>query len=918
MAHDIKSPGVSVQVIDQTSFAAVTQGTVAATVGFAEKGPINVPTLILSKDDFLSTFGNPIVDNYYMGMFADKFLDISTSWFTRIAKEVDHEAVTGTVAPGLDFTTIPSPVFWIELADFPNPNNGIYRVSWTGSTTYTNVDALIAAVNVAFATVLVGDGVSHLSDLLTATKDQAGTNLVIRSDNYINVDITVRADGDATNNVAKITGTGNIGIASGASSTDVGNFAYAFIRVPVIPILATAGSITGTAAMTVTDLNQLSAFNMINLSIDGDITNPYKAYTDLNITPSTGNPATFAVLPGLADPVLTHDWTTGANQTFKITLAGFYHFMTGDTTGVVNATFEVATINFTGTGNLASLVSALNTALGLLITSGANTLLNYVQFSSVGTKLTLVEGTGARKNYGSQCSLTLTDGTTAGIISDLGYNTISNFTSVGTDTTYTAAGVAAKMSLLAPEAIATASVGSITIASRRVGSTSFIEILNSTTATANAISLLHFVTATNDAGSNETNQGVVNFVAKNAGEYGNNISTRTYTITNPVTLALQYFLEVFYGTDSVEVFGPINWTSAAATNFVKTLLATSNYIAVDFGETIEYPNTDTGTPPLSPPPNNADLGNPPLWLLAGGSNGIPTISTEADALAVTALDEYTNKEQYEVDIILAPGFVSAAVVSKLQSVGETRQDVVVLPDPPAFLSYTEIIDWHNGVSVGSTNLTSGYTALMWDWQKDFDSHNAQYVDLPPSIYAAFAIAYTQKNFELWEAPAGPERGIVNSISSYSKPTQAQREYLNNDTDPACVNPIVQFPTEGIMIYGQKTCLRQTKSTNRINVRRTVNFIKRNVEKIARKYIFKLNNAPTWAAITRELNSFLGNIQERGGLQSFTVIFDNTTNTSDRIDQGIMYGKIFIQPTRVAERIFIDLTIQRTGALVGEG
>lgn len=183
---------------------------------------------------------------------------------------------------------------------------------------------------------------------------------------------------------------------------------------------------------------------------------------------------------------------------------------------------------------------------------------------------------------------------------------------------------------------------------------------------------------------------------------------------------------------------------------------------------------------------------------------------------------------------------------------------------------------------------------------------------------AVSMARTQQNFELWEAPAGPVRGIVNSISSYTKPTQAQREYLYNDVDPACVNPIVQFPAEGILIYGQKTCLKQSRATNRINVRRLVNHVKRNVERVSRAYLFELSTASTWANITRDLNSFLGNIQERGGLTAFGVTFDATTNTPARIDAGIMYGQIFIQPTRVAERIFIDLTIQRTGASTTEG
>lgn len=913
MAHDIKSPGVSVQVIDQTAFAAVTQGTVAATVGFAEKGPINEPVLVLSKDDFLSNFGYPIADNYYMGLFADRFLDVSTGYFTRIGKEVDYEGVTGTVGPGLNFSAVPNPEFWVELSGFPIPNDGIYKVAWTGGGTYANIAALASAINTAMNGVTVADGSTKLGSLLQAAADSTGTYLVIRANIYRNVVITMKASSSGTNNVVKTSGAGNLGMVDGASSSDVGSYAYAYVRVPVNPVAATNASITGTTAMTVSDLNKLSAYNKINLNVDGSDGAPFKSYTDLDITPATGSPAGFPGLTGANDPALAVTW---AGTTISITLSGFYHFMSGDGTSQVNATFAPA-VSYAGGAGLAALVVALNNALNAITITGSNTLLHYIQFSTSGTKLTIVEGTGARKNYGSDCSILIADGT--GTIANLGYSSPTNNSATGADATYTAAGVAAKISAQAPEVLATSSTSIVSIASQRTGSTSFVKILTASTAASDALGILHFTTATSATGSNASStQGVVNFVAKDAGEYGNRVKVRTYKTTNPVTSADQYFIEVFYKTDSVEVWGPVSWTDDAASNFVKTLLANSNYIMVDFGETVQYPNSDTGILPLAAPPNNADPGNPEYWQLAGGNNGIPSSSNEADALAVAALEEYNNKEQYEIDVVLAPGFVSAAVANKLQSMGEARGDVVVLVDPPAFLSYTDAINWHNGSYSGSVALSSSYTIATWDWQKDYDDSNAQYVDLPPSIYMAVALARTQKNYELWEAPAGPERGIVNSISSYSKPTQAQREYLYNDTDPACINPIVQFPTEGIMIYGQKTCLRQTKSLNRINVRRLINFIKRNVEKIARKYIFQLNEASTWAAVSRELNSFLGNILERGGLQAFTVVFDNTTTTADKIDAGIMYGKIFVQPTRVAERIFIDITIQRTGALVGEG
>ena len=348
------------------------------------------------------------------------------------------------------------------------------------------------------------------------------------------------------------------------------------------------------------------------------------------------------------------------------------------------------------------------------------------------------------------------------------------------------------------------------------------------------------------------------------------------------------------------------------------MIKNSAYITVDFGEISQFPNPITNPVPTQAPPNGT-------YRLTGGNNGIPaggviseSDTSIADSLAIVAIDAYNNPEVYVIDLALAPGFVSPPVTSALQALGEARQDILCLVDPPAFLSYTDIVNWHNGLLNGSVDLTSKYTVVVWDWQKDFDTFNSEYVNLPPSIYEATIIASTQKGFNLWEAPAGPVRGVINSISSYSQPTQAQRDVLYNDTVPSCVNPIVQFPSQGIMVYGQKTTYRVSSELTRINVVRTVNYVRRNVSAIASNYLFALDQASTWAAITRDLNAFLANVQQRGGIQAFNVIFDNTTNTPNLISQNIMYGKIFIQPTTVAERIYIDLTIQNAGATVTVG
>ena len=912
MAHDIKSPGVSIQVKDQTAFATITQGTVSACVGFAERGPVNEPTLIISKENFKETFGAPLAAQPYMGMFADKFLDISNGYFTRLAKEVDYPSVVGSVNASLNMSGLTTPAFWVELSNFPVPNNGIFLVEINNSN-FATLALLVADINAAFAGITLPDGVTDLDSYIEASESDVsiGAKVVISAVSHKSGIITIRAA--QADNIAKTSGTGHLGIADGTSSVAGGSYAYSFVRIPVNTTGGTNAAILS-AAMVAHDLEKITAFPFFDLHVDGTSGDPYKDYEDLNLTPSTGAPGTFPAL--LAGSLPAGYPLTLSNTSMTITLGGFYHFQGADATGDVN-TAHALTVAAGPHGDMAALIGALNTALSG-VTINAGTLDDYIKFKAddVTAAVTTTIGTNTSLfNNGTQCTVEL-----AGVaVPELGYSGTPVDT-VGGATTYTADGVAAKIKSLVSEIDSSASAGVVTIESNITGSTSYVKILASTgVAARSALGKVFTFTPDNTVGVNETNDGVINFVAQDAGTWGDSIKTRTYTTVNPVSGETMYFVQVYEDDESVELLGPVSGDGKTMAEFYEDYqeaIEVSKYIALDLGETIDYPESDTCSSgdsdfPQHLPPSSGGS-NPSFWQLAYGNNGIA--DGEEDAMAVLALDDYSDVEQYQIDLLLAPGFISSSVVAKLQSVAELRKDILSIVDSPQQLTYIEAIDWHNGTySGGSTPLSSAYVVYTWDWQKDFDASNNQYVDLPASIYEAVAIARTQKDYELWEAPAGPERGVVDSISSYSKPSQAQREYLYNDVDPACVNPIVQFPTEGIMIYGQKTCLRVNKAQNRINVTRLVSHVKRNVERIGKTFIFRLSNPSNWADLSRQLSSFLGNIQERGGLTLFTVICDASTNTPERIDQGIMYAKIFIQPTRVAERIFIDLTIQATGA-----
>jgi hypothetical protein len=145
------------------------------------------------------------------------------------------------------------------------------------------------------------------------------------------------------------------------------------------------------------------------------------------------------------------------------------------------------------------------------------------------------------------------------------------------------------------------------------------------------------------------------------------------------------------------------------------------------------------------------------------------------------------------------------------------------------------------------------------------------------------------------------------LACYSK------SYFSPHLAKANINPIAQFPAEGIVIFGQKTLQVTPSALDRINVRRMMIFVKREISKIASTLLFDQNVDVTWSRFTGQVNPFLATVKSRLGLNDYRVILDKTTTTPDLVDRNIMYAKIFLKPARAIEFIAIDFTITDSGA-----
>ena len=251
--------------------------------------------------------------------------------------------------------------------------------------------------------------------------------------------------------------------------------------------------------------------------------------------------------------------------------------------------------------------------------------------------------------------------------------------------------------------------------------------------------------------------------------------------------------------------------------------------------------------------------------------------------------------------------IHPTVTTKAKNVAEDRADAFYVMD--AF-------EYSTAVTSATTQLTSfdsSYVATYYPWVQIRDVDNNTYVWVPPSVVVAGVIAQNDALAHEWFAPAGLNRGITDAIQVKSRLTLAERD----DLYEARINPIATFPGQGICIWGQKTLQIKPSALDRVNVRRLLIAVKKFIASATKFLVFEQNNAATRNRFLGIVNPYLESVQQRSGLSAFKVVMDDTNNTPDLVDRNIMYGQIFLQPTRTAEFIILDFNILPTGAAFPE-
>jgi hypothetical protein len=296
-------------------------------------------------------------------------------------------------------------------------------------------------------------------------------------------------------------------------------------------------------------------------------------------------------------------------------------------------------------------------------------------------------------------------------------------------------------------------------------------------------------------------------------------------------------------------------------------------------------------------------------IVAGNTQGYNIASSTAADYSVytNAIDSVSNPDEIDINMIYMPGVIQSkhsAVIDYAAQMCLDRADT--------FFVYDCVGLTDNIATATDTVLTqdNNYAATYYPWVKIVDANINKPVWVPPGVVIPSVLAFNDRVAAEWYAPAGLNRGGLAMVTdAYTRLTHAERDTLYEGR----VNPIATFPGVGVAVWGQKTLQAKPSALDRVNVRRLLIAVKKYIASATRYLVFEQNTAATRNRFLNIVNPYLESVQQRQGLYAFRVVMDETNNTPDVIDRNIMYGQIFLQPTKTAEFIVLDFNILPTGA-----
>jgi phage tail sheath protein FI len=275
-----------------------------------------------------------------------------------------------------------------------------------------------------------------------------------------------------------------------------------------------------------------------------------------------------------------------------------------------------------------------------------------------------------------------------------------------------------------------------------------------------------------------------------------------------------------------------------------------------------------------------------------------------------AYDLFADADQYDIALLAAGPATMATADYLITNIAEVRKDCVVFVSPLKTSVVNNADNEVDDVIADRNDLTSSSYALMDSgWKYTYDKYNDVYRWVPLNGDMAGLAARTDTTNDPWFSPAGFTRGNVKNVVKLAwNPKQADRD----DIYKVGINPVVSFPGQGVLLYGDKTLLSRPSAFDRINVRRLFIALEKTIARYAKSQLFEFNDEYTRSAFRNVVEPYLRDVKARRGITDFLVVCDSTNNTPAVVDANQFVGDIYVKPSRSINFIQLNFVAVRSG------
>lgn len=296
-------------------------------------------------------------------------------------------------------------------------------------------------------------------------------------------------------------------------------------------------------------------------------------------------------------------------------------------------------------------------------------------------------------------------------------------------------------------------------------------------------------------------------------------------------------------------------------------------------------------------------------LVNGRDGALPS-----NAAKIKNYDLFNSPEEVDVSFILGSDANQTVASHIIQNIAESRLDCIacVSPERADVVNNNSYVGKERDdiITYRNTLPTSSYGVMDSGWKQMYDKYNDVLRYVPLNGDTAGLMVRTDLSKDPWWSPAGYNRGNIKNIVklAYNPSKQAHRDELFK----AGVNPVVSFPGQGTILFGDKTMIGKNSAFDAINVRRLFIVLEKAIATAAKFTLFEFNDDFTRSQFINAVEPFLRDVQGRRGIIQSRVVCDETNNTDEVINRNEFVGDIFIDPNRVIRTIQLNFVATRSG------